>query len=89
MEMKIERKDLFAETRMLNSVKAEQGAARLLERIENEDMKMEILPDNSVQFTGTLEEKDYISYCRFLESSNGKKILQMLEDCDAGKYVEL
>lgn len=89
MEITIDRKGLFAEAKLLHSVKAEQGAARLLEKIENEEMTMEVLANASEQFTGEREERDYISYCLFLESVNGKKVMQMLEEEDAGKCVKL
>lgn len=89
METTIERKGLFAEAKLLHSLKAEQGAERLLEKIESEEMAMEVLANASEQFTGEQEERDYISYCEFLESVNGKKVLQMLEDEDAGECVEL
>lgn len=89
MEVEMERKSLFAEAKLLNSVEAEQGAARLLERVNNHEMMMEILPNTCEQFTGEQEERDYISYCRFLESANGKKIIQMLEEMDEREFVEL
>ena len=50
---------------------------------------MEVLPNTSVQFTGELEEKDYVSYCGFLSSANGKRVLQMLEESDEGECIEL
>jgi hypothetical protein len=87
--MKIEHSTLFAEPKLLNSVEAEQGAKRLLKRIDSEEMTMEVLPNNCSQFSGEQEERDFISYCRFLESANGKKIIQMLEEIDGRKYVEL
>lgn len=89
MEITVERKGLFAEAKILHSVKAEQGAERLLEKIESEEMAMEVLANASEQFSGEREEKDYISYCQFLESVNGKKVLQMLEEEDARECVEL
>lgn len=89
MEINVDHKSLFAEPRLLHSVKAEQGAARLLEAIDNEEMFMEVLPNSCEQFTGEREERDYISYCRFLESVNGKKVLQMLEEEDARERIEL
>lgn len=89
MEPELERKGLFAEAKLLNSVKAEQGAARLLEKIDNVEMVMEVLPNTSEQYSGEHEERNYVSYCRFLNSANGKKVLHMLEAEDAGKCVKL
>lgn len=89
MEIKIDHDTLFAETKILHSVKAEKGAERLLEKIESEEMAMEVLANASIQFTGEWEEKDYISYCQFLESVNGKKVIQMLEEEDAGECFKL
>lgn len=76
-------------SKMLSSVEAEKGAIRLLKRIEEGTLTMEVLPNNYVQFTGELEEKDYISYCSFLNSANGKLVIQMLEEADAGEFIKL
>lgn len=89
MDITIERKGLFAEAKILNSVKAEKGAERLLHKIESEEMTMEVLANASQEFSGEREERDYVSYCQFLESVNGKKVIQMLEDEDAGKFIKL
>lgn len=82
-------KNFFEDRQILCSVEAEKGAKRLIEKIENAALQMDILPNKYERFSGELEEKDYISYCRFLESSNGKKVLDMLEVEDAADFVEL
>ena len=79
----------FGNARLLNSVKAEEGAKHLIEKIEKGTLEMDVLPNRYARFSGELEEKDYVSYCRFLESSNGKKILDMLEEEDARRFIEL
>lgn len=89
MNLNVDHKSLFAEARVLNSVKAEQGALRLLELIESEKIFMEVLPSENEQFSGEREERDYVSYCQFLESVNGKKVIQMLEEEDAKERFEL
>lgn len=71
------------------SVSAEEGAGRLIESIQNRTLPMDILPNRYDKFSGKLEQEDYVSYCRFLESLNGQKVLDMLEEEDAGEYVEL
>ncbi len=71
------------------SINAEEGAGRLIESIQNQTLSMDILPNRYDKFSGKLEQEDYVSYCRFLESLNGQKILDMLEEEDAGEYVEL
>lgn len=76
-------------TKLVLSVEAETGANRLLERIENEEMGMEVLPDKFVPFSGELEEKDYVSYCGFLHSVSGKKVIRILEECDERELFEL
>ncbi len=68
---------------------AERGAEQLVKRIESGDMGMEVMPNSFAQFTGELEEKDYISYCKFLNSENGQKVLRMLEESDEGELLEL
>ncbi|MDO4328523.1 MAG: hypothetical protein Q4C66_04205 [Lachnospiraceae bacterium] len=79
----------WGKSRILNSIKAEKGAERLMEKISNGSLAMDVLPNSYAKFSGELEEKDYISYCDFLKSANGKKVIHMLEEEDAGKCVEL
>lgn len=78
-----------AKNKVLNSVKAEEGAFRLLEKIDSGELSMDLLPNKFSRFTGTLEENDYISYFFFLKSSNGKKILNMLEEEDGKDNIQL
>lgn len=85
--MKME--SFFANTKLLCSEKAESGARRLVENLENGTLQMDILPNRYERFSGKLEEEDYVSYCRFLKSSNGKRVLNMLEVDDAGDFVKL
>ena len=66
-----------------------EGAQHLLEKVHDGALVMEVLPNNYGRFTGDLEENNYISFCQFLKSSNGKKVLTMLEEADAGRTVEL
>lgn len=78
----------YGRTGILHLQKAEDGARRLLEKIENGNIQMDILPNQYSRFTGDLEEADYISYDRFLKSVNGQKILKMLEEENARDFVE-
>lgn len=80
---------LMGKAQMLGSVEAEKGAAHMLQRIEDGTLNMDVLPNTYVQYTGELEEKDYVSYCSFLNSANGKKVIQMLEEEDEGQFIEL
>ncbi len=79
----------FGKTRLLCSQKAEEGAERLIDRIERGQLLMDIMPNQYARFSGELEEQNYVSYCRFLHSFNGKKILSMLEEEDARNSIEL
>lgn len=79
----------FENKRILHSQKAIEGANRFLKKIENGIMRMDILPNQYSRFTGDLEEKDYISYGRFLKSVNGQKVLKMLEEENARNFVKL
>lgn len=79
----------YGKTRILSSVAAEEGAKCLVEKLESGTLGMDVLPNKYASFSGELEEQDYISYCHFLKSSNGKKVLSMLEEEDAAEYVEL
>ena len=74
---------------LLSSSEAEEGATRLMQRLKTRKLEMDILPNSYPKFTGRLEEEDYISYCRFLTSSNGKKLVKTLEEQDARKCLEL
>lgn len=79
----------WGKQKLLNSIEATKGGERLLEKIDNGMLTMETLPNQYDKFTGPMEENDYVSYCRFIQSSNGKKVLEMLEKDDARQYVEL
>lgn len=79
----------YGGTGILHSQKAKEGARQLLAKIENDDIRMDILPNQYSRFTGDLEEADYISYGRFLKSVNGQKILKLLEEENARNFVKL
>ena len=87
--MKIRIMDLFGKPKLLHSLEAEHGAKSLLERMESGEMCMEVLPDSFEQFSGELEAKDYASYCNFLNSVNGKKVMDILEEHDERQLFEL
>ena len=75
--------------KLLSSVSGEAGADRFIVRLRSGDLGMDVLPNSYPKYTGQLEEEDFVSYFRFLTSSNGKKIINLLEVQDAGKYVKL
>lgn len=85
--MKME--NILGNRKLLCSDRAESGAKRLVKNLENGSLQMDILPNRYERFSEELEEEDYVSYCRFLRSSNGKKILNMLEKEDAGDFIKL
>ena len=80
--MDINLKELQGKPKLLHSEAAEAGAKLLMERMANQDMVLEVLPNNFAQFTGVLEEQDYVSYCSFLRSVNGNRVIRMLEESD-------
>jgi hypothetical protein len=73
----------------LHSQEAEKGAEHLIERIESGEIGIEVMPNSYAQFTGELEENDYLSYCRFMESAKGYRLIQLLEEEDERKLFEL
>ena len=75
--------------KLLCSSEGEAGAARLLEKLRNGELEKEVRPNNYPRYTGALEEKDYLSYCRFLGSINGKRVLSRLEAQDGRDCIEL
>lgn len=72
----------YTVTRLISSSAAETGASRLLENIRSGYIRQPVLPNKYPKFTGKLEEKDYTSYCRFIGSANGLKLLKKLEEQD-------
>ena len=74
--------------KVLNSVEANEGADRLKHKIESGELVMDILPNSYEQFSGQLEANDYVEYCNFLKSHNGRIVLDMLEENDDRTYVE-
>lgn len=72
----------FGTKRLLRSERAEQGAVNLLKRLREGELQMDILPNTYEKFNGELEEQDYVSYCSFLPSHNGRLVLDMLEEED-------
>lgn len=79
----------FGNPKLLGSPEAEKGAKRLIENLKNGSLQMDVLPNKYEKFAGKLEEADYVSYCHFLKSSNGKKVLNLLEAEDARNFVKL
>lgn len=79
----------FEKRKILNSEKAEAGAINLIQKISENKLVMDCLPNTYPKFKGELEEQDFLSYCAFIKSWNGNMILNMLEEEDAGQYIEL
>lgn len=75
--------------KLLCSAESEAGAIRLLEKLRNGELEKEVRPNDYPRYTGELEENDYLSYCRFLGSINGKRVLSRLEAQDGRDYIEL
>lgn len=75
--------------RLLSSAEGEAGARRLLENLKKGELRKEVRPNYYPRYTGKLEEEDYLSYCKFLGSVNGKRVLGRLEDQDGRDFVEL
>ena len=67
---------------IMNSKEARQGALYFKSALNSGMLSMDVLPNSYDEFYGKNEEKDYVSYCSFLKSKNGKKVMIMLEDLD-------
>lgn len=67
---------------ILHSVNASAGARRFIENLEKGTLKLDVLSDSCEQYNGELEEKDFISYCEFMKSRNGRIVLKMLDEED-------
>lgn len=72
----------YGTQKLLCSAEGEAGAARLLEKLRSGQLKKEMRPNMYPRYTGDLEERDYLSYCKFLSSVNGKIVLNRLEEQD-------
>ena len=76
----------LGKTELIHSELAELGAKHLMERIEKGELCMEVMPNTFSQFTGEIEEADYISYCEFMESVKGTRLIALLEEADAEQF---
>lgn len=72
----------YGAPKLLCSAEGEAGATHLLEKLRNGQLEKEMRPNMYPRYTGDLEERDYISYCKFLSSINGKTVLNRLEEQD-------
>lgn len=69
-------------SKILHSLEADKGAEAFMETLYSGGLRKDILQNSAEQFPGRLEEENYISYCKFLSSINGKFILDLLEEFD-------
>lgn len=72
--------------KLLCSAEGEAGVIRLLDKLRSRELEKEVQSNSYFCYTGELEEGDYLSYCRFLASINGKRVLRRLEDQDGKGY---
>ena len=73
---------------ILHSLNAREGAERLVNKLINHELMMDILPNSYEQYNGELEQSNFVSYCNFLKSRNGRIVLDMLDkedDCCIGE----
>ena len=59
---------------------AQKDAERLIDKMRNNYITMDILPNSYENFTGRLELDDFLSFCQFLETRQGRIILEFMED---------
>ena len=64
------------------SEEAKIAAEKLIKSLQDGEIKIEILPNSYVPFSGAMEEQDYLSYCKFLKTKTGQKVLSLLEQED-------
>ncbi len=64
----------------LHSIKAHDGAERLEQKLNDGSLKLDILPNSYKQYNGELERENYVSFCAFLKSRNGRNVLAMLDE---------
>ena len=57
----------------------QKDAEHLIDKMKNNYIEMETLPNSYENFTGELELEDFLSFCQFLESRKGKTILELVD----------
>lgn len=62
------------------SYAVQQDAEQFVYKMKNNYITMDTLPNSYENFTGRLELDDFLSFCNFLESRQGKTILEMVDD---------
>ncbi len=71
---------IINETAVVHSEKASMGGARLVEKLSKGNLVIERYPNCATEYTGDEEVKDYISFSKFLPSTNGQFVLDLLGD---------
>lgn len=69
-----------ATSRYAHSSEAIDGASRLIESIKAGNISVDVLPNTYENFSGELEHSNFLSFCRFLKSQNGKFVISALEE---------
>lgn len=62
------------------SYAVQKDAEQLIDKMKNNYITMDTLPNSYENFTGPLELDDFLSFCQFLESRQGKIILELVDD---------
>ena len=62
------------------SYEVQKDAEQLVDRMKNNYVIMDTLPNSYENYTGRLELEDFLSFCQFLESRQGKKVLELVDD---------
>lgn len=70
----------FYTNRVCISEEAKKGGRELVFKMKNNLDVLDTLPNSYENYTGKLEVENYLSFCDFLNSRRGKKIMQLLKD---------
>lgn len=62
------------------SSSVQKDSEQLVDIMKNNYIAMDTLPNSYENFTGRLELDNFLSFCQFLESRQGKIILEMVDD---------
>lgn len=62
------------------STAVQRDSENLIEKMRNNDVDMDVLPNTYGDFTGQLEVDDYLSFSQFLDSRRGGLILELSEE---------
>lgn len=79
----------FKTPKLLTSVEAGEGANRLIFSLRTGQSLDQAVSSVDPSIIGKMEEDSYTAYCRFIVSTNGKKLVKKMEVQDGRNICKL